>query len=67
MTTVTPAYGRDYKTAAAAKAAWKSGKDFLLRDITSRYDGKPCSCRDFAAGARVAIRFDNMRKMVVAR
>jgi hypothetical protein len=25
---VTPAYGRDYTTAKAAKADWKDGKDF---------------------------------------
>ena len=25
---VTPAYGRDYTTAKAAKADWKAGKDF---------------------------------------
>lgn len=26
---LTPAYGRDYKTAKEAKEAWESGKDFL--------------------------------------
>lgn len=28
--TVTGAYGRDYKTAAAAVADWLAGKDFLI-------------------------------------
>lgn len=28
--TVIPAYGRDYTSAAAAVAAWDSGKDFKL-------------------------------------
>lgn len=67
MITVTPAYGRDYQSGKAALAAWKDGQDFLLRDITSRWDGKPCSCRDFATAARVAIRYDNLRKVVIAR
>lgn len=31
--TVTPAYGRDYKTAKAAKADWEAGKDFLIQDL----------------------------------
>lgn len=25
-----PAYGRDYKSAAAAKADWEAGKDFVI-------------------------------------
>jgi hypothetical protein len=28
--TVTPAYGRDYKTEAEARADWNSGKDFSI-------------------------------------
>lgn len=29
--TLTPAYGRDYKTKAEAEAAWTSGKDFQIQ------------------------------------
>lgn len=29
MATVLPAYGRKYKTAAAAQADWHDGKDFI--------------------------------------
>lgn len=28
--TLTPAYGRDYKSAAAAVEAWELGKDFII-------------------------------------
>tara|TARA_R100001129_G_C5095440_1_gene182548 strand:- start:296 stop:487 length:192 start_codon:yes stop_codon:yes gene_type:complete len=62
--TVTPAYGRDYKSAKAAKAAWKSGKDFIIRDFFSPYDGKPCSIRD--TQGQVTIRYDKLRKVTQA-
>ena len=61
IVTVTPAYGRDYKTAKAAKADWKAGKDFILQAFGNPYDGKPCSVRDL--GNNVVIRFDGMRKV----
>jgi len=59
--TVTPAYGRDYKTAKAAKADWHAGKDFLVADLFNPYDGKPCNKQD-CKGESIIIRFDSMRK-----
>ena len=38
--TVTPAYGRDYKSAKAAKADFNANKDFILQDFMSPWDGK---------------------------
>lgn len=63
-TTVIPAYGRDYRTAKAAKADWEAGKDFIISNMFDRYDGKPVSCRD---GLDVMIRFDNLTKTTMAR
>lgn len=60
--TVTPAYGRDYKTAAAARADWDAGKDFLVADHFSRWDGKPTGKADHPAGT-VTIRFDSLTKI----
>jgi hypothetical protein len=44
-TTLTPAYGRDYKSAKEVKAAWDAGKDFVIADIShpdnGRYVNKP--------------------------
>jgi hypothetical protein len=54
--TVTPAYGRDYKTAKAAKADWKAGKDFIINAFGHPYDGKPISIRD-KTGDKINIRF----------
>lgn len=61
MQTVTPAYGRDYKSAAAAIVDWKSGKDFLAQP-----QGQYCSIQDFPDSA-VTIRYAQMRKVTVYR
>ena len=44
---VIPAYGRKYNNMAAAIKDWKDGKDFIITDIMSKWNGKPCSARDF--------------------
>lgn len=63
--TVTPAYGRDYPHGKAARQDFMDGKDFILQDISSPYDGKPCSIRDFdMAITTVNIRFKNLRNVV---
>lgn len=64
MKTLTPAYGRDYKTATAAEAAYSNGDDFILNDITSRWDGKPCSIRDFP-GEAVKLRFNRNQDFTI--
>ena len=63
MTTVIPAYGRDYKSAAAAKKDWQDGKDFIIADLFDPYDGKPCSIRD---GLKVTIRYNKFERTTSA-
>jgi hypothetical protein len=53
-----PAYGRDYKSAAAVKADWTAGKDFLC-SVTGRY----LSVRDAVPG-QVWVRYARMMKLV---
>ena len=65
MKTLTPAYGRDYKNQKSVILDYKSGKDFILRDITSPWDGKPCSNRDFE-GEKVVLRYNKLKSVVVA-
>ena len=48
--TVTPAYGRDYKSAKAAKADFNANKDFILQDIMSPWDGKYAAKDDLIHG-----------------
>ena len=61
--TVIPAYGRDYTTMAAVRADWDAGKDFIIADITSPYDGKPISKRD-SKGLLVSARYNKLTKII---
>ena len=64
MTTVTPAYGRDYKSKKAALADWNSGKDFIINDISNRWDGKPVNKQGAEEGKlSIMIRYDQLRKI----
>ncbi len=68
--TVSPAYGREYKTAAAAKSDWLANKDFIVQDFFSKWDGKSINWEQAALaypGASVQIRFCGMRKQTVMR
>jgi len=53
-----PAYGRDYKSAAAVKADWAAGKDFQCA-TTGRY----LSVRDQVPG-QVWVRYARLTKLV---
>ena len=64
--TLTPAYGRDYKNQKSVLSDWKNGKDFILQDFSSRWDGKPINKADFDASEYrgATIRYSNLRKIV---
>lgn len=62
---IVPAYGRDYGTSLEVLAAWKSGLDFIIQDISSPWDGKPCSCRDFTRIESVMIRYNHLADFVI--
>lgn len=64
---VTPAYNRDYTSAETASAAWKAGKDFILRDPRSRWDGKPINNEDAknSGFTQVNIRYNRMTQVTV--
>ena len=57
MITLTPAWGRDYRWATEAKACFESGKDWILHDMMSPWDGKPTSIADFNPGDTVKLPF----------
>jgi hypothetical protein len=58
--TVAPAYGRDYKSAKAAREDWDSGKDFKLLP-----QGCYCSKRDFDSDTKIEIRYSKLMKLTV--
>lgn len=41
-----PMHGREYKSKKDILAAWLAGKDFLICDMSSRWDGKPVNVTD---------------------
>lgn len=52
-----PAYGRDYKTADEARAAWLAGKDFVCS-----FSGRYFSVRDVEPSTIVMIYYCGQRK-----
>ncbi len=61
--TISPAYGRDYKSKKAVLEAWAAGLDFTIESFgpdMGRYINKAD-----AAGLTVTIRYDKLRKVVV--
>ncbi len=63
--TVTPAYGRDYKSKAAALADWDAGKDFII-STTGQSVNKPNVAR-YSPGEEVRIRFNKLRSVVIVQ
>ena len=62
MITLTPAYGRDYKSKAAVIEALGKA-DFIINAYGHPYDGKPCSPAADLKGQRVQIRYAKLRKV----
>ncbi len=59
--TLTPAYGRDYKSAKEAVADYDDGKDFIINAVG--LPAKPINksqCE--SAGFKVTLRYGNLRK-----
>ena len=58
---VIPAYGRDYKSAKAAREDWNAGKDFIIAAAMHPFDGKYVSQADNAGVTH--IRYDKLTKV----
>ena len=65
MTTLVPAYGRDYKSPKAVKADWAAEKDFQIMDMSSPDNGRYANRQDFNKGTQVKIRYNKLTKLVV--
>jgi hypothetical protein len=64
---VVPAYGRDYKSQAEVKAAWASGKDFLIQDLASGQDGRYVNKDDAPKGGTMVIRYAKLMKVMTIK
>ena len=60
--TLTPAYGRDYKSAKEVRADLNAGKDFQVQP-----SGQYCSLRDFPAGTQLICRYRGLRQLCVVK
>ena len=63
--TITPAYGRDYKSAKAAKADYDAGADFIVASFMDPWDGKPVNKEQLLEQSPVNIRYNKLRKVTV--
>jgi hypothetical protein len=65
--TLTPNRGRDYPSAARVLEHLKAGHDFIVADMSSQWDGKPCNVEDLkrAGVMHAKVRYDSLRKVTV--
>ena len=58
--TLTPAYGKDYKSSKAVVEGFEEGKDFIIQP-----EGQYCSIRDFNVGDTIHLRYNKMERIHV--
>jgi len=66
MITLTPAYGRDYKSIKALKEDIKANKDFIYNDFMSPDNGRYCSPTDFK-GQTIIFRYNKLMKTTLVK
>lgn len=64
---IVPAYGRDYKSAKAAKEAWAEGKDFIIQNMFSPDDGRYVNIDDLAPGDTAELRYKNLTGVTIVK
>ena len=69
MITLTPAYGRDYKSKSQVEADLQAGKDFIYNAYGSPFDGKLINLPQLKAEGypKVNIRYGCLRKIAVVK
>ena len=68
MTTLTPAYGRDYKNKNDVLTDFNNNKDFIINDMFSPYNGKYCNKSDIKNTYKsVKIRYNKLQKIIIVR
>ena len=68
MTTLTPAYNRDYKNKDEVLTDFNNDKDFIINDMFSPYNGKYCNKSDIKNTYKsVKIRYNKLQKIIIVR
>lgn len=65
--TLTPAYGRDYRSKKAVQADLDADLDFIIADFGHRYEGKPVNKSQLIETGvkQVNVRYSKLRKVAV--
>ncbi len=58
--TLSPAYGRDYKSKAAVQKDWDEGKDFIIETLHHPDCGRPMNKEQVSDGEAISIRYKVM-------
>ena len=61
MLTLSPAYGRDYKSQKAVQADWDAGKDFVVETMGHGMYANKADLK----GEKVMVRYAKLRKVMV--
>jgi hypothetical protein len=64
---VTPAYGRDYRSAKAAKEDWAAGKDFKIASVDHPDCGRYVNKDDAPKGSTVLIRYRELTQVTCVK
>lgn len=65
---LSPAYGRDYKSAKAAKADFFADKDFIIEDMMNPWSGKPVNRPQLGpSDYPIELRFKQMRSLTMIK
>lgn len=61
--TLTPAFGRDYKSKQALLDDFLAEKDFILNDLSSQWDGKYINRQQIPIGTAINFRYAKLTKV----
>ena len=68
MTTLTPAYNRDYKNKNDVITDFDNNKDFIINDMMSHWDNKSANKQDLKGYYKsVKIRYNKLQKICIVK
>ena len=67
MATLTPAYGRDYKSKKAAIADWNAGRDFIYLNPASRDNGRYANKESLVGTGTHQLRYKRLTQVCIVK
>ena len=62
--TLSPAYGRDYKSKAEVQKDWDAGKDFVIETMMHPDCGRPMNKEQVSDSEAISIRYKGMTQIM---